>query len=64
VPFGNRQLLADTILELLHDPALCRRLGAAARRKVARRFALSTVAMRHYDLYRELLGSDSTCPAS
>lgn len=53
VPPGDPQALATAVESLLADPAERRRLGAAARATVERRFASAVVARSTADLYAE-----------
>jgi len=53
---------SQTLLELLEDPALARRLGAAARRRIDQEFALNVVVDRYVALYRRMI--DGEWPAS
>lgn len=55
VPVGDAAALADAIARLLDDPALARRLGEAARRKVQARFDERSVVARTLAVYAELL---------
>jgi glycosyltransferase involved in cell wall biosynthesis len=54
VPVRDPQSLASTMLKLLRDPELRRRLGAGARAKVPD-FAPSEVAQEHLAVFREVL---------
>lgn len=55
VPVKNAQALADAIARLHANPALCQRLGAAARRKALSQFEEGSVVERTLSVYRELL---------
>lgn len=55
VPVRNAQALADAIARLQADPALCRRLGAAAREKALSHFDERSVIERTLAVYRELV---------
>jgi glycosyltransferase involved in cell wall biosynthesis len=55
VPVKNGPALADAIARLQADPALCRRLGAAARRKALAQFEERSVIERTLGVYRELI---------
>jgi glycosyltransferase involved in cell wall biosynthesis len=52
---GDDEALADGIVRLARDPALCRRLGEAARRKVTAEFTVENMVEQHEDLYRSLM---------
>ena len=51
IPPGDAGALAETLLGLLQDPALRRRLGSAARRDVLERYAMDRVARAYCELY-------------
>jgi glycogen synthase len=53
-PAAFSRALATSINRLLADPGLCRRMGAAGRRRVEEHFAWSAIARRTADLYRQL----------
>lgn len=55
VPVKNGPALAEAIAKLQADPALCRRLGEAARRKALVEFEEGSVVARTLGVYRELL---------
>lgn len=55
VPPENPEALAAAILRLIRDPALARRLGEAARRRVEREFTLDVMVRRLESLYDDLL---------
>jgi glycosyltransferase involved in cell wall biosynthesis len=55
VPVRNAPALADAIARLRADPALCQRLGAAARRKALSQFDERSVVERTLGVYRELI---------
>ena len=55
VPVKNAEALADAIARLQADPALCRRLGTAARKKALSQFEERSVVERTLGVYRELL---------
>lgn len=60
VPVRNAEALADAIAKLQGDAALCRRLGAAARRKALTQFEEASVIQRTLSVYRELIpGSEA-----
>ena len=48
--------LARHTNQILDDPALARRLGEAARRRILDEFSVEEMAARYADLYRRLLG--------
>lgn len=54
VPVKNAQALADAIAKLQADPALCRRLGAAARIKALSDFDERSVIEKTLRVYQEL----------
>ena len=56
VPPRSPSALADAISLLLHDPALRRRMGEAARRRAVERFDERRVTADVVDAYRSLLG--------
>lgn len=57
VPPGRPDRLADSVCQLLHDPAELERLGQSARRTVEQRFSMSRMVMeleKHYErVFRE-----------
>jgi glycosyltransferase involved in cell wall biosynthesis len=53
VPPGDEAALAERLLRLLRDPALRRRLGAAARERVQREFSIAAMVERNELLYEE-----------
>ena len=55
VPTRDSQALADRVEELLSDPALCIRLGAASREWVKEHCDLKVVTEKQLDIYRSLL---------
>jgi len=55
VPPENPDALAAAILKLIRDPALARRLGEAARRRVEREYTLEGMVHRLEELYDDLL---------
>ena len=59
VPPKDPQALADAVARLLRDPALARRFGEAARRRVESEFTLSTMVSRLEQLYDDLLAGSS-----
>jgi D-inositol-3-phosphate glycosyltransferase len=56
VPPRDPDALAVRLQELLANPALCERMGLAARRRVEQEFTWPTVAQRTAALYDSLLG--------
>lgn len=54
VPVDAPEVLADAIGDLLTHPPLARRLGEAARRRIARDFPFSRTRAAHEALYRSL----------
>jgi glycosyltransferase involved in cell wall biosynthesis len=55
-PFGNADGLARAIDELLADPALRMRVGAAARARVLAQYDINRLVSDIAVLYREMLG--------
>src|SRR5262249_30400152 len=55
-PDGFARALAARVQELLDDPALARRMGAAGRDRVLERFTWPAITDRTVELYRSLLG--------
>jgi glycosyltransferase involved in cell wall biosynthesis len=55
VPPGDPDALAEAIRTLLEDAELCRRMGEAGRRRVARRFTWRETARQTVALYEEVL---------
>jgi glycosyltransferase involved in cell wall biosynthesis len=55
VPPRDPPALAEQLHQFLREPALCRQMGAAARKRVERDFTWPLVARRTADLYQELL---------
>lgn len=56
VPPKNAPALAQAITTLLHDPALCERMGRRGRDLVVKEFSVERIAGETLALYRELLG--------
>lgn len=54
-PYGDPQVLADSLTGLLRSPEQLRSMGEASRR-IALEFSWSSVATRYHDLYRGLAG--------
>jgi glycosyltransferase involved in cell wall biosynthesis len=57
VPPRDARALADAIARLLDDPALARRLGAAARAEAAERFAQDRMLDRMEAVFRDALAA-------
>jgi len=57
VPVDDRALFVGAVVKLLQDPEGRRRMGEAARERVAREFRISRTAERYAELYDELLGA-------
>lgn len=55
VPPRDAAALADAVQRLLADPALCRRMGRAARALAERDFGVESVVAQTIDVYRDLL---------
>ncbi|MBA2246396.1 MAG: glycosyltransferase, partial [Gemmatimonadetes bacterium] len=55
VPPRDPPALAETILELLHDPELRARMGRAGRERVRREFTLERMLDRHEELLAEVV---------
>jgi glycosyltransferase involved in cell wall biosynthesis len=56
VPTGNRVELAAVTRELLSEPALAGRFGAAGKARTAERHSVSDMTDRYALLYEQLLG--------
>jgi glycosyltransferase involved in cell wall biosynthesis len=56
VPPGDPAALGEAVLELLEDPGLARRMGAAGRRKSATDFSHAKMLERAMEVYRTALG--------
>ncbi len=54
IPAGSDEALRDAMKELLGDPALCRRLGDAARRAVLEHYTPDAVVARYMELFRAI----------
>ena len=54
-PVGNRGALARRSKQILDDPALARRLGEAARKRMMDRFSVQTMVQRYMAIYRNVL---------
>lgn len=52
VPTGDAAALAAAILRLIGDPALKQRLGAEARRRMEKEYAMNSIVDRLMDIYR------------
>jgi glycosyltransferase involved in cell wall biosynthesis len=57
VPVGDAQALAEAILRLLGDSALCSLLGKCARQSARERFSLDAVAGRLTGIYKQLVAT-------
>jgi glycosyltransferase involved in cell wall biosynthesis len=64
VPPGDPAALGDAVLELLGDPGLARRMGAAGSRKAATDFSHATMVERAVKVYRTALGLPPTSGAT
>jgi glycosyltransferase involved in cell wall biosynthesis len=62
VPASDAGALAEAVLTLYRDPALCRSMGAAARRRLATDFNIDDTVEKTLTLYRELVGREFTTP--
>ena len=62
VPPGEAAALAEAISRLLADGALCRRLGAAARRNVEQRFDIRATTDRLLAVYHQLRAEGEARP--
>jgi glycosyltransferase involved in cell wall biosynthesis len=56
VPAGDASSLAEAIMSMLADPVRARGFGEAARRRIQERHSASVSALRHVELYADLLG--------
>lgn len=54
VDFGNVEKLAKAVESLIHDAALRKKLGEAARADASRRFSTGVIISRYEDLYNRL----------
>jgi glycosyltransferase involved in cell wall biosynthesis len=64
VPSGDSDALAQAWKQLLNcDPAALLHLGARARDRIRRRFAVEVAVERYQQVYREVFGRTSTVPA-
>jgi glycosyltransferase involved in cell wall biosynthesis len=55
--------MAEAIKQLMENPSKCRRIGAAARRRVERQYSWDAIARRQGEMYRELLETKAVSPA-
>jgi glycosyltransferase involved in cell wall biosynthesis len=62
VPTGDVPAIADALLRLLADPALCARFGAAARSLIVDNFSLNRVVLLYEDLFSDILKSSARPP--
>ncbi len=60
IPIGDVSALTEAVAQLVADPELRRRFGAAGRERAVSRFDLGVVAERTRGLYRELLAQRAT----
>jgi glycosyltransferase involved in cell wall biosynthesis len=58
VEAGNVAELTEALLKLLRDPALCARMGAAGRRRVAEKYLPERIIPQIEELYRQVLDAD------
>jgi L-malate glycosyltransferase len=63
VPPGDARALADAVCQVLADPELAGRLGAAARQSVVERFSMDRMVASTQALYENLLESRNRVPA-
>jgi glycosyltransferase involved in cell wall biosynthesis len=63
VPPGDATALADAVCQVLADPELAGRLGAAARQSVVERFSMDRMVASTQALYENLLESRNRVPA-
>lgn len=59
VPFGDDSALSNAILKLLSDPELTRRMGAAAREEIVKKYSIEKVIDQYEALFQRLVGKDS-----
>ena len=59
-PAGNVEALAGCIRRLMTDPALCKRLGDAAKKVVEAKFSVGAIARQWDEYYSKLLRQRST----
>jgi glycosyltransferase involved in cell wall biosynthesis len=57
VPPGDAKAIADAILSLFNDPALCDNLGRSARKRIASHFKIEDTVLQTERLYKKLLNS-------
>ncbi|MFH1277281.1 MAG: glycosyltransferase family 4 protein [Candidatus Eisenbacteria bacterium] len=55
VPYGDPELLARRMTELLANEELRRRFSARAREEAERRFSIDAIGRNHWNIYREIL---------
>jgi glycosyltransferase involved in cell wall biosynthesis len=55
-PFGDVEQHARAVEELIGNPAMRRRLGAAARRRAREHFSAEIIVPRYEALYRRVVG--------
>ena len=56
VPVKDSSALANAVMRLLDDPALCRRLGESARKWIEQESSVARMADRYLSVYQEVLG--------
>ena len=59
VPVDDPDALAARCIEILQDPELARRLGAAGRARIAERFDLNRQVDAYLETYRTLVGDNA-----
>jgi glycosyltransferase involved in cell wall biosynthesis len=57
VPFGDAEALAQAAGNLLADPALRERMGAAARTRAGQLFSSDRIVTRYLDLYGRVMNA-------
>ena len=62
VPPDEPRALAQAIRQLLANPSLAARLGAAARRRVEKRYSRPAMVRRFEEFYWRLVGGDTVAP--
>ncbi len=64
VPVNDAQALADAVLSLLADEALCRRLGCVARKRAISEYGIESVVDRLSFVYQEVLKEKTAIASS